>query len=70
MMSKLLLHKGLSKSLRKLHKKKMQIFIRALGGKTLPLNIYISDTVLSLKEVIRDREGILLSGLTLIFAGK
>jgi hypothetical protein len=48
----------------------MQIFIRALSGKTITLNVNRSDTVLSLKEVIRDREGILLSDLTLIFAGK
>ena len=36
----------------------MQLFVKTLTGKTLTLEIELSDTIMSMKEEIRDMEGI------------
>ena len=48
----------------------MQIFVKTLSGKSMSVEVAQTDTVESVKEKIREREGIPNGDQRLIFAGK
>lgn len=48
----------------------MQLQIKTLTGKTIMLDVQQSDTVLSVKQQIQDKEGVQVEQQRLIFCGK
>ena len=49
---------------------KIQIYVKALTGKTFTLEVLTSDTVGEMKQKIQDKEGIHVSDQRLVFVGK
>jgi ubiquitin C len=48
----------------------MQIFVKFLSGKTITLNVKETDTLLNIKEKIKDMEGFTIDKQKLVYAGK
>jgi ubiquitin C len=48
----------------------MQIFVKTLTGKTATIDVEGTDSIASLKEKLREKEGIPCSHQRLVFAGK
>ena len=48
----------------------MQIFVKALTGRTMTVEVQPTDSILSLKEKIHAKEGIPTDQQRLVFAGK
>ena len=48
----------------------MQIYIRTLTGKTYTLEVEPSDTIESVKQQVKEKEGIEVENQRFVFAGK
>jgi len=49
--------------------KAMQIFAKLLNGKTIVLDVFLSDTIHEVKQKIQAKTGLQANQITLVFAG-
>ena len=48
----------------------MQIYIKTLTGRKIPLNVETDQQIIKIKEYIQEKEGVLVDQIRLIYSGR
>ena len=48
----------------------MQIYIKTLTGRKIPLNVETDQQIIKIKEYIQEKEGVLIDQIRLIYSGR